>query len=89
VSGEAPAPLTDGGILAALGQIQQELGRQSTQLAVITTKLDAVTNNSADHETRIRALETSKSKIMGGASAVGLLSGGLATLIYWVLQAHH
>jgi hypothetical protein len=79
----------DSGIQAQLAQISMELGKQSTQLAVITTKLDVMDNRTLDHESRIRMLETAKAKLYGGAGAIGLLSGGVATLVYWGLQQHH
>lgn len=85
---DAVQQTTDGGLQGQLAQISMELGRQSTQLAIIGTKLDSVISNSTDHEARIRVLETSKAKIIGAASSVGLLSGGTATLIYWALQRH-
>lgn len=96
--------MDSGGIQGQLSQISMELGRQSTQLAVITTKLDSLTAGMGDHENRIRsvenslppnldarlsALETAKAKIIGAGVSSGVLSGGIATLLYWVLSAHH
>lgn len=80
--------ITDSGIQGQLAQISMKLGAMEVQLGVIDTKLSALTNSTTDHETRIRALETAKAKIIGGAASAGVLSGGIATLIYWALQHH-
>jgi hypothetical protein len=68
-----------------LAQIMMELGKQSTQLAVISEQLKGL----PDHESRLRILEAARAKIIGAGVAAGTLSGAVATLIYWALQAHH
>lgn len=65
----------------ALAQILLKLGEISTQVAVMQETLKQI----PDHETRLRALETAKAKLYGGAIAAGTLSGGVATIIYWAL----
>jgi hypothetical protein len=75
----------DSGVVALLASIGKDVSDTRTDIAVIKEQLRAV----PDHENRIRLLETSKAKMIGAASAVGLLSGGVTTLIYWALQAHH
>lgn len=78
----------DGGLQSQLAQISIEIGKQSTSLAVIGTKLDSLTSAGSDHESRIRLLEQFKGKLLGAAVSAGVLSGGVATLIYWALQRH-
>lgn len=70
-------------------QILMKLGSMEVKLATIETKLDVLTANTSDHESRLRILETAKAKLYGAAVASGVLSGSVATLIYWALQTHH
>lgn len=65
-----------------LAQILLKQGEMGTQLAVISEQLKPV----ADHESRIRVLESAKAKMVGAAVASGTLSGGVATIIYWALS---
>lgn len=69
------------------GQIAQvliELGKLSTDVAVIKDRLQIV----SDHEARIRVLESAKAKIIGAGVASGALSGAVATIVYWALSRH-
>ena len=54
-----------------------KVGEMSTQLAVITEQLKAV----PDHESRIRALEQFRYRIVGAAVIGGGLSGFVG---YWI-----
>lgn len=69
----------DDGLLA---QILLKQGEMGTQLAVISEQLKIV----PDHESRIRALESARAKLIGASVAAGTLSGGAATLICWALS---
>ena len=57
------APLTDGSQTA---MILLELGKQSTQLAILNTKLDALISAKDDHEARLRSLESAAQQVLGG-----------------------
>ena len=50
-------------------QVLIELGKQSKDLAVISTKLDSVLTAQTDHEQRIRGLEDQARTIQGGRDA--------------------
>jgi hypothetical protein len=69
-----PTQQLDGALLA---QILLEQGKQSTQLAVMDTKLSAIT----DHESRIRSLERFRYALVGAATVGGALSGLAGYLI--------
>lgn len=85
---QTPADGQLGAMGAQLSQILVEQGKQSTQLAVITTKLDSLTGSATDHESRIRILEQFKYKLMGAAVTSGIVSSGVAALIVWALEHH-
>lgn len=78
----------DGSILGQLlveqGKMAKDVMTMRIDVAVIKEQLKDVPNL----ESRIRALEVAKAKIIGGASAAGILSGAVATLIYWALSHH-
>ena len=59
-------------------QILLELGRQSTKLAVIDTKLDALASVKEDHETRLRTLESVASQVQGGKDTSARVTSWLA-----------
>ena len=65
-------------------QILIELGKLSTQIAVMDEKLKDL----PDHEHRIRLLESAKAKLYGGVFAVSVLVSAAGT---WVgaLITHH
>ena len=50
-------------------QVLIELGKQSRDLAVISTKLDSVLTAQTDHEQRIRSLEDQSRMVQGGRDA--------------------
>ena len=67
--------LTDGNPTA---MILLELGKQSTQLAVVNTKLDSLISAKDDHEARLRALEAAASTMAGGKDVWARVWSGLA-----------
>ena len=71
----------DGGVQA---QILVTVTNISTDVAVMKEQLKAV----PDHETRIRSLEAKTAKMIGAGVASGVLSGGMATIVYWALSHH-
>ncbi len=67
--------------LEGMAQVLIELGKISTQIAVMDERVKAI----PDHETRLRRLEEARAKIIGGAVAVSALVSGLGTWIGFVL----
>lgn len=73
-------------------QMLIELGKQTTQLAVLNTKLDTLIAAKDDHEQRIRGLEAGQSQVQGGrdaharvvswTAAVAAVAGGIANFLH-------
>jgi hypothetical protein len=82
----AEQPIPDAsGIQGQLAQINIELGKQSTQLAVINTKLDGVISSASDHEGRIRALERFRFTLLGVVLTTSAAFSALGTWIGYVI----
>lgn len=83
----SPVEHNDGSILGQLlveqGKMSKEVSDTRTDVAVIKERISAI----PEHERRIRTLELARAKTTGMGIAAGVLSGGMATLIYWALQA--
>ena len=58
-----------------------ELGKQSTQLAVINTKLDQLASVKEDHEARLRAVEAQGQQDRGGRDILARVGGLLGLLV--------
>lgn len=78
----APAPTAPSADMS--GQILLELGKLSTQIAVMDEKLKDL----PDHETRIRMLENARAKLYGGAIAISVLVSGAGTWIGLLITRH-
>lgn len=78
----APSPPAASADISA--QILFELGKLSTQIAVMDEKLKDL----PDHESRIRMLENAKAKLYGGVIAVSALISGAGTWIGIVVSRH-
>lgn len=71
----------DGG----MAQILVELGKISTQIAVMDERVKAI----PDHESRIRLLEAAHLKLLGGSLALSVVAGGGAGWIALLLARGH
>jgi hypothetical protein len=78
MTSQQPAANPDG----MLGQVLLELGKISTQVAVLGEQMKDV----PDHEQRLRALETSKAKIYGAAAVLSVVMGGLSGWVSLILS---
>ena len=77
----------DGQLSTIATQVNTILNKQNdmaVDIAIIKEQHKAV----PDHEARIRALESKAAKMVGAGVASGVLSGGMATIIYWALSHH-
>lgn len=62
-------------LFRVLSAIQGDLAKMATRLEVIDTRNKGADEKSADHETRIRALEAFRWKLAGIAVVIGILGG--------------
>jgi hypothetical protein len=74
-----PAAAESGAILS---QILLKQGEMGIQLAVISEQLKAV----PDHENRLRALETARSKMLGACIGISVVISTLGTWIGFIVH---
>lgn len=76
--------MPDGGMSVTDGSsavILLELGKQSKDLAVISTKLDSVLTAQNDHENRLRAVESQVQQARGGRDMQARVVSWLAAAV--------
>lgn len=73
-------------LFRVMNGIQLDLREALTKLQVIDSRNVGADAMHADHEQRLRALETSKNKIAGAVAFASLLAGGVAG---WIASIPH